>query len=98
MTFADTAFDIASRFFDSGPKRNDLELAILRHMEHHAANAAAAENEACARIADAAIHAAKLLSAQPGADKATEMQMITMEAAMKNTATEIATRIRSRNR
>lgn len=31
------AFDIASQFLDSGKKRNDLELAILRHMEHHIA-------------------------------------------------------------
>lgn len=35
MTIADTAFEIANRFLDSGAKRNELELAILRHMEHH---------------------------------------------------------------
>ena len=35
MTVTDDAFDIANRFLDSGAKRNDLEVAILRHMEHH---------------------------------------------------------------
>ena len=42
------AFTIASQFLDSGKSRNELELAILRHMEHHIA----AEREACAKIAD----------------------------------------------
>ena len=37
MTAPADAFDIASRFLDSGAKRNDLELAILRHMERHVA-------------------------------------------------------------
>lgn len=47
---SDDAFDIASRFFDSGQKRNELELAILRHMEHHIALA----REACAKALMAA--------------------------------------------
>ena len=35
VTTKPDAFDIASLFFDSGKKRNDLEVAILRHMERH---------------------------------------------------------------
>jgi len=41
------AFDIAARFLDSGKARNDLELAILQHMEQHIA----IEREACAKVA-----------------------------------------------
>lgn len=52
MTIADTAFEIANRFLDSGQKRNELELAILRHMEHHLVKAEIAEREGCAKIAE----------------------------------------------
>ncbi len=48
MTATPDAFDIANRFLDSGTKRNELEVAILRHMEHHIA----VEREACALVAD----------------------------------------------
>jgi hypothetical protein len=46
MTTSPDAFDIASRFLDSGKDRNDLELLILQHMERHVA----AEREACAKL------------------------------------------------
>ena len=62
------------------------------------AAAIAAEREACAQIAVGATEVAKTLRNQPGADKATEMQLITMEAAMTKTAAEIATLIRARSK
>ena len=46
---SEDAFDIANRFLDSGAKRTALEVAILRHMEHHIA----VEREACAALVDA---------------------------------------------
>lgn len=44
------AFDIASKFLDSGSQRNELELLILRHMERHIALATGHEREACAKF------------------------------------------------
>lgn len=46
MTVPLDAFEIASQFLDSGKKRNDLEVAILRHMEHHVM----LERERCCQI------------------------------------------------
>ena len=50
MTIAATADEIAKRFFGAGEERGDLELAILRHMEHHSLRAAVQEREACVQV------------------------------------------------
>lgn len=62
------AFDIASRFLDSGKARNDLELAILRHMEWHIAKTV----EVCATIAETTITGTDNVSVHEarGAEKA----------------------------
>lgn len=50
MTVATTAKEIAAEF--SKTRAGDLELPILRHMEHHVLRYVEAEREACAKIAD----------------------------------------------
>jgi len=45
-----TAQEIAAMFAADG-KHGDLEIAVLRHMEHHIKTAILAEREACAKIA-----------------------------------------------
>lgn len=47
----ETAEQIAA-LYASSVERPGLELAILRHMEHHIAKAVAVEREACAKIAE----------------------------------------------
>jgi hypothetical protein len=46
----ETAQEIAARFV-SDSNRNDLELAILRYLEHHIQETITIEREACAKIA-----------------------------------------------
>ena len=49
----ETARQIAERFVGHPPNIDDLERAILRHMEHHIFEARKVEREACARVAEA---------------------------------------------
>ncbi len=48
MTIAKTAREIACEWENGADRAQLLELAILRHMEHHVAQ----ERERCAKIAD----------------------------------------------
>ena len=49
----ETARQIAERFVGEASNVDDLERAILRHMEHHIVAHREAEREACAEIANA---------------------------------------------
>lgn len=51
-TGSPTAAEIAAEFVAPEDRRT-LELAILRHMEHHMQRAALAEREACAKFVEA---------------------------------------------
>lgn len=46
----ETAREIAERFVGHPPNVDDLERAILRHMEHHMQRAARIERDECAAI------------------------------------------------
>jgi hypothetical protein len=48
VTVDTKAAEIAAEFAGEGSDRSNLELAILRHMEHHIA----LEREACAQLAE----------------------------------------------